>query len=144
MSEADIEYRGHFIDVQSHESDGKQWRPKAVVSIYHGGVLHQKTVAAPIEVLSELGDSGGHLLAWVLDREHGRRDKPEGEDDHHDQVRPQETHLGKILGDMRRNSGRKSRRLGALMGVLRQDRFTGRQTQRAAPSTLFGASPTSP
>lgn len=53
MSEADIEYRGHFIDVQSHESDGKQWRPKAVVSIYHGGVLHQKTVAAPIEVLSD-------------------------------------------------------------------------------------------
>jgi hypothetical protein len=51
MSEADIEYRGHFIDVQSHESDGKQWRPKAVVSIYHGGVLHQKTVAAPIKVL---------------------------------------------------------------------------------------------
>ena len=58
MGEADIEYRGHFIDVQSHGSDGKQWRPKAVVSIYHGGVLHQKTVAAPI------GDSGGHLLAW--------------------------------------------------------------------------------
>ena len=34
MSEADIEYRR-----------------KAVVSIYHGGVLHQKTVAAPIELL---------------------------------------------------------------------------------------------
>lgn len=61
MSEADIEYRGHFIDVRSHGSDGKQWRPKAVVSIYHGGVLHQKTVAAPI------GDSG-HLLAWDVDR----------------------------------------------------------------------------
>ena len=28
-----------------------QWRPEAVVSIYHGGVLHQKTVAAPIEML---------------------------------------------------------------------------------------------
>ena len=51
MSEADIEYRGHFINVQSYESDGKQWRPKAVVSIYHGGVLHQNTVTAPIEVL---------------------------------------------------------------------------------------------
>jgi hypothetical protein len=51
MSEADIEYRGHFIDVQSYESDGKRWRPKAVVSIYHGGALHQKIVSAPIEVL---------------------------------------------------------------------------------------------
>jgi hypothetical protein len=51
MSEADIEYRGHFIDVQSSESDGKQWRPKAVVSTYHGGALHQKIVSGPIEVL---------------------------------------------------------------------------------------------
>jgi hypothetical protein len=51
MSEADIEYRGHFIDVQSYESDDKQWRPKAIVSIYQGGVLHRKTVAAPIDVL---------------------------------------------------------------------------------------------
>jgi hypothetical protein len=51
MSEADVEYRGHFIDVQSYESDGKRWRPKAVVSIYHGGALHQKIVSAPIEVL---------------------------------------------------------------------------------------------
>jgi hypothetical protein len=51
MSEADIEYRGHFIDVQSYESDGKQWRPKAVVSIYRAGALHQKIVSAPIEVL---------------------------------------------------------------------------------------------
>ena len=32
MSEADIEYRGYFIDAQSYESDGKQWRPKALVS----------------------------------------------------------------------------------------------------------------
>jgi hypothetical protein len=61
MSEADIEYRGHFIDVQSYESDGKRWRPKAVVSIYHGGALHQKIVSAPIEVLFD--DRGGHLLA---------------------------------------------------------------------------------
>ena len=51
MSEADIEYRSHFIDVPSYESAGKRWQPKAIVSIYHGGALHQKTVAAPIEVL---------------------------------------------------------------------------------------------
>jgi hypothetical protein len=50
MSEADIEYRGHFIDVQSAESDGKRWRPKAVVSIYHSGALHTKIVSAPIDV----------------------------------------------------------------------------------------------
>jgi hypothetical protein len=52
MSEApDIEYRGHFINVQSYESDGKRWRPQAVVSIYHGGVLRQEIVSAPVEVL---------------------------------------------------------------------------------------------
>ena len=52
MSEAlDIEYRGHFIEVQSYESDGKRWRPKAVESLYHGGPLNQKVVSAPIEVL---------------------------------------------------------------------------------------------
>jgi hypothetical protein len=51
MSEADIEYRGHFIDVQSSESDGKRWRPKAVVSIYRSGALHQNIVCAPIGVL---------------------------------------------------------------------------------------------
>ena len=34
VAAARLEYRGHIIDVQSHESDGKQWRPKAVVSIY--------------------------------------------------------------------------------------------------------------
>jgi hypothetical protein len=33
MSEADIEYRGRFIDVQSYESDGKRWRPKPVVAM---------------------------------------------------------------------------------------------------------------
>jgi hypothetical protein len=52
MSEApDIEYRGHFIEVQSYESDGKRWRPKVLVSHYHGGALNQKVVSAPIEVL---------------------------------------------------------------------------------------------
>jgi hypothetical protein len=51
MSEADIEYRGHFIDVQSSESDGKRWRPKAVVSIYQRGTLLTQLVSAPIDVL---------------------------------------------------------------------------------------------
>jgi hypothetical protein len=37
MNEPDIEYRGHYIVVQSSESDSKRWRPKALVSIYHSG-----------------------------------------------------------------------------------------------------------
>ena len=54
MSEApDIEYRGHFIEVQSYESEGKRWRPKAVVSVYRNGTLHQQIVSAPGEVLLE-------------------------------------------------------------------------------------------
>lgn len=51
MSEVpDIEYRGHFVNVQSYETDGEQWRPKVIVSIYQGGTLQQKTLDAPIEV----------------------------------------------------------------------------------------------
>ena len=50
MSEADIEYRSYFIDVQPSESDGG-WRPKAVVSIYRSGALHQKMLSATIQVL---------------------------------------------------------------------------------------------
>jgi len=54
MGEApDIEYRGHFIEVRSYESEGKRWRPKAVVSIYRGGTLHRQILSAPGEVLVE-------------------------------------------------------------------------------------------
>lgn len=53
MSETDIEYRGHFIDVQSLESGGKRWRPKAVVSMYQGGAVQTRLVSAPVEVLLE-------------------------------------------------------------------------------------------
>jgi hypothetical protein len=73
MSEADIEYRGHFIDVQSYESDGKRWRPKAVVSIYHGGALHQQIVSASIEVLFDSeteADTSSLAMAkkWIDDK----------------------------------------------------------------------------
>jgi hypothetical protein len=58
MNEAsDIEYRGHFIAIQSYESTGKRWRPKAVVSIYRSGALHRQVVAAPSEVLLESEDA---------------------------------------------------------------------------------------
>ncbi|HEX9479731.1 MAG TPA: hypothetical protein VGA90_13280 [Methylomirabilota bacterium] len=46
----DIEYRGHFIAVQAYQSDGQRWRPKALVSIYQGGTVHQTSVSAPVEV----------------------------------------------------------------------------------------------
>lgn len=51
MSETDIEYRGHLIDVQSAECDGPRWRPKAVVSMFHSGVLDKTVVSAPVEVM---------------------------------------------------------------------------------------------
>lgn len=50
---SDIEYRGHFIDVQSHESEGRRWRPKAILSIYRNGRLHRQILSAPGEVLLE-------------------------------------------------------------------------------------------
>ena len=57
MKEPDIEYRGHYIVVQSSESDSKRWRPKALVSIYHRGTVHRKIVVAPIEVLFDSKDA---------------------------------------------------------------------------------------
>jgi hypothetical protein len=51
MSEADIEYCGHFIDVQSLESDGQLWRPKAIVSAFHRGKLRTQLLSAPVAVL---------------------------------------------------------------------------------------------
>ncbi|MGH7414137.1 MAG: hypothetical protein ACREKJ_08035 [Candidatus Rokuibacteriota bacterium] len=71
MSEApDIEYRGHFIEVQSYESEGKQWRPKAVVSIYQSGMLYQQIVSAPGDVLlgsEEAADTYSLAMAkkWI-------------------------------------------------------------------------------
>lgn len=51
MSETDIEYRGHFINVHSSESEDKRWRPNAVVSIYCRGTLRKEIVSAPVELL---------------------------------------------------------------------------------------------
>ena len=73
MSEApDIEYRGYFINVQSYESYGQRWRPKVVVSTYHGGTLHQKIMSAPTEVLFDSeAKADTHSLAmakkWIDD-----------------------------------------------------------------------------
>jgi hypothetical protein len=72
MNEPDIEYRGHFIVVLSYESDGRQWRPKALVSIYHRGTLHRRIVVAPVEVRFDSEDAADtHSLAmakkWIDD-----------------------------------------------------------------------------
>jgi hypothetical protein len=72
MTEADIEYRGHFINVQSSGYADKWWRPKAIVSIYQRGALPTKIISAPIEVLfdSEVA-ADTHSLAmakkWIDD-----------------------------------------------------------------------------
>jgi hypothetical protein len=50
MNEPDIEYRGHYIVVRSYESEGTQWRPKALVSIYHSGTVHRRMLVAPVDV----------------------------------------------------------------------------------------------
>ena len=47
---SEIEYRGHFIEVQAYQSEGQRWRPKALVSVYQGGTVVQKSVSAPGEV----------------------------------------------------------------------------------------------
>ena len=70
----DIEYRGHFIVVQSYESDGKRWRPKALVSIYRAGALQQTIVSAPVDVwFDSEEDAVTHSLAaakqWIDDHE---------------------------------------------------------------------------
>ena len=57
MSEVpDIEYRDHFIEVQAYQSDGQRWRPKALVSIYQSGTVHQKSVSGPVEVAFDSED----------------------------------------------------------------------------------------
>ncbi len=72
MSETDIEYRGHFINVQAVESDDNQWRPEAVVSIYRGGALQKTIVSAPIGVVydsEEAADTCALAMAqnWIDD-----------------------------------------------------------------------------
>jgi hypothetical protein len=75
MSEPiDIEYRGHFIVVQSYESDSKRWRPKALVSIYHAAALQQTVVSAPVDVwFDSEEDAVTYSLAaakkWIDDQE---------------------------------------------------------------------------
>jgi hypothetical protein len=52
MSETpDIEYRGHFIQVQSYEAADRRWRPQAVVSVYQSGALRREILSASSEVL---------------------------------------------------------------------------------------------
>ena len=58
MSEApDVEYRGHFIQVQSYESSDRRWRPKAVVVAYRAGSLHKETLTAAPEAAYDSEDA---------------------------------------------------------------------------------------
>jgi hypothetical protein len=70
----DIEYRGHFIVVQSYESEGTRWRPKALVSIYHSGTVHRKMIVAPADVRFDSEDAADtYSLAlakkWIDDND---------------------------------------------------------------------------
>jgi hypothetical protein len=70
----DIEYRGHFIDVQSYESEGRRWWPKAIVSIYRSGTLYQQILSAPGEVLLESEEAAetyalGMAKKWIDDQD---------------------------------------------------------------------------
>jgi hypothetical protein len=47
---ADVQYKGWLIEVQSYESDGGRWRPKAIVSISEGGEVRTYQVPAPPNV----------------------------------------------------------------------------------------------
>lgn len=73
MSEtSEIEYRGHFIQVQSYEADDRRWRPKAVVSVYQSGTLRREIVSASSEVLldsEEAAETYSLALAkqWIDD-----------------------------------------------------------------------------
>ncbi len=71
MSEApDVEYRGHFIQVQSYVSADRRWRPRAVVVAYRSGSLHKETLTAGPETAydsEDAADTGALALAkqWI-------------------------------------------------------------------------------
>ena len=71
MSEAsEVEYRGHFIRVQSYESADRRWRPKAVVVAYRAGSLHKQILTAGPETAYDsehAADTGALVLAkqWI-------------------------------------------------------------------------------
>ena len=47
----DVEYKGWVIEAQSYESDGRRWRPKALVSAVEGGTLRMYPVSAPLATM---------------------------------------------------------------------------------------------
>jgi hypothetical protein len=71
MSESpDVEYRGHFIQVQSYVSPDRRWRPRAVVVAYRAGSLHKETLTAPAEAAYDSEDAAdtsalGLAKQWI-------------------------------------------------------------------------------
>jgi hypothetical protein len=48
MAEA-AEHGGRTIDPQSYETDGGQWRPKAIVATHGGGSVHTLPIVAHLD-----------------------------------------------------------------------------------------------
>jgi hypothetical protein len=48
MAEA-AEHGGRTIDPQSYETDGGQWRPKAIVATHEGGSVHTLPIVAHLD-----------------------------------------------------------------------------------------------
>jgi hypothetical protein len=69
----DVEYKGWVIEAQSHESDGRRWRPKALVSAVEGGTLRMYPVSAPLAPMFDTereADAYAVKMAkkWIDDR----------------------------------------------------------------------------
>jgi len=67
------QYRGWAIEPQSYESDGRRWRPKAMVSAAEGGTLRTYPVSAPLDVMFDTErEADGYAVAmakkWIDDR----------------------------------------------------------------------------
>ncbi len=69
----DVQYKGWAIEPQSYESDGRRWRPKALVSAVDGGTLRMYPVSAPLAVMFDTereADAYAIEMAkkWIDDR----------------------------------------------------------------------------
>jgi hypothetical protein len=69
----DVDYKGWLIEPQSYKSDGNQWRPKALVSVYKGGSVRVHQVPAPSSVTHDTeANSNAYAVEmakkWIDDR----------------------------------------------------------------------------
>jgi len=69
----EVHYKGWEIEAQSYESDGRRWRPKALVSAVEGGTLRMHPVSAPLATMFDTereADAYAVEMAkkWIDDR----------------------------------------------------------------------------